>query len=167
MTLRENTAIGDISKLNDDKAIIRALNNAGGDSIIEQCPKGIDTMLGKLTEEGVDLSGGQWQRVAMSRAFVSDAAFVVLDEPTAALDPVAESNMYESFVNIFEGRGAIMISHRLASAKMADRIFVLDGGRIVECGSHSELMENDGLYARMFRVQASWYAEDGEGDENA
>lgn len=167
MTLRENTAIGDISKLNDDKAIIRALNNAGGDSIIEQCPKGIDTMLGKLTEEGVDLSGGQWQRVAMSRAFVSDAAFVVLDEPTAALDPVAESNMYESFANIFEGRGAIMISHRLASAKMADRIFVLDGGRIVECGSHSELMENDGLYARMFRVQASWYAEDGEGDENA
>lgn len=101
----------------------------------------------------------------MSRAFVSDAVFVVLDEPTAALDPVAESNMYESFAQIFEGRGAIMISHRLASAKMADRIFVLDGGRIVECGSHSELMENGGLYAHMFSVQASWYT-DREEDEN-
>ena len=166
MTLRENTAIGDVSKLNDDEAVIRAIKDAGGESIIEQCPNGIDTMLGKLTEEGVDLSGGQWQRVAMSRAFVSDAVFVVLDEPTAALDPVAESNMYESFAQIFEGRGAIMISHRLASAKMADRIFVLDGGRIVECGSHSELMENGGLYADMFNVQASWYR-DREGEKNA
>lgn len=166
MTLRENTAIGDVSKLNNDEAVIQAIKDAGGESIIEQYPKGIDTMLGKLTDEGVDLSGGQWQRVAMSRAFVSDAVFVVLDEPTAALDPVAESNMYESFAQIFEGRGAIMISHRLASAKMADRIFVLDGGRIVECGSHSELMENGGLYADMFNVQASWYR-DREGEKNA
>ena len=101
----------------------------------------------------------------MARAFVSDAKYVVLDEPTASLDPVAESHMYENFARVFHERGTVMISHRLASAKMADRIFVLDGGRIVQSGSHEELMAIQGLYATMFRAQSAFYqdAAGGEG----
>ena len=93
----------------------------------------------------------------MARAFVSDARYVVLDEPTAALDPIAESHMYENFAKIFHERGTIMISHRLASARMADRILVLDGGRIVQTGNHEELMGKDGLYREMYVAQSSWY----------
>lgn len=160
MTIRENAALGNLSKLNDDEAIWEAMRNSDFAGTAEEYANGLDTMLGKLTEDGVDLSRGQWQRLAMARAFLSDAEFVALDEPTAALDPVAESKMYEGFAKIFEKRGTIMVSHRLASAKMADRIFVLDGGRIIEQGSHDELMENDGLYARMFKMQSSWYVGD-------
>ena len=105
---------------------------------------------------------GQWQRVAMARAFVSDAKYVILDEPTAALDPLAESQMYENFAKIFDNRGTIMISHRLASAKMADRILVLDGGRIIDSGSHDELMAKQGLYHTMFTMQSSFYNENME-----
>ena len=95
----------------------------------------------------------------MARAFVSDAKYVILDEPTASLDPLAESHMYENFARVFRERGTIMISHRLASAKMADRIFVLDGGRIVQTGSHEELMSAQGLYATMFEAQSAFYQE--------
>lgn len=159
ITIRENTAIGSIDKMHDDKALIKALKDADFYKKLAECPNGLDTMLGKLTEDGVDLSRGQWQRLAMSRAFVSQAAFVALDEPTSALDPIAESRMYESFAKIFKDRGTIMVSHRLASAKMADRIFVIDGGRIVEEGNHDKLMEYGGLYKQMFERQASWYEE--------
>ena len=157
MSLRENTAIGNVDKLNDNDAIISALSDAGAADIAEK--HGLDAQLGKLRPDGTDLSRGQWQRVAMSRAFISNSEFTALDEPTAALDPIAESRMYESFSEILHERGAIMISHRLASAKMADRIFVLDGGRIVEEGSHDELMQNGGLYADMYGLQSSWYTE--------
>ncbi len=95
--------------------------------------------------------------MAGARAFMADAAFCILDEPTAALDPVAESRMYENFARIFRKKGTIMISHRLASAKMADRIMVLDGGRIVQNGSHGKLMETEGLYRTMYLAQSSWY----------
>ena len=102
----------------------------------------------------------------MARAFVSEARYVVLDEPTASLDPLAESHMYENFARVFHERGTIMISHRLASAKMADRIFVLDGGRIVQVGSHGELMEKQGLYASMFKAQSAFYQEAGQAAAN-
>ena len=95
----------------------------------------------------------------MARAFVSDAEYVVLDEPTASLDPVAESRMYEIFAGIFKRRGAIMISHRLASARLADRIYVLDGGRIIQSGSHEELMQKQGMYHDMYAAQSAWYQE--------
>ena len=162
MTLRENVAFGNLSAIDDDEKLKRALLLAGAGELLEADEKGLDRNLGKLTMDGQDLSKGQWQRVAMARAFVSDAKYVVLDEPTASLDPLAESKMYENFARIFDNRGTIMISHRLASAKMADRIFVLDGGRIIDSGSHDELMERKGLYHTMFTMQSSFY-EDKEG----
>ncbi len=105
--------------------------------------------------------------MAIARAFLADAAFCILDEPTAALDPIAESRMYENFARIFHKNGTIMISHRLASARLADRILVLDGGRIVQDGSHEQLMVTEGLYRTMYLAQSSWYAEDGEAVESS
>ncbi len=158
MTLRENVAIGNLEAMDRDEEILRALQLAGGEELAGEAG-GLDRSLGKLTEDGVDLSKGQWQRVAMARAFVSGAKYVILDEPTAAMDPLAESRMYENFAKIFRATGTIMVSHRLASAKMADRIYVLDGGRIVQTGSHEELMGQQGLYHDMFTVQSAWYQE--------
>lgn len=156
MTLRENVAFGSIDKLDQDAELIQALKLADGEGLLAD-PQGLDRNLGKLAEDGQDLSKGQWQRVATARAFVSRARYVILDEPTAALDPIAESQMYENFAKIFHERGTIMISHRLASARMADRILVLDGGRIVQEGNHEELMRKGGLYQDMYMAQSSWY----------
>ena len=154
LTLRENVAFGDIKKLHDDEQIENALRRG---LWTEDLP--LDTNLGKLEDDGVDLSGGQWQRLAVSRALISDASFIILDEPTAALDPVAESRMYETFQSVLFGRGCVMISHRLASARLADKIIVIDGGAAVQCGSHSELMAEDGLYKVMYTAQSQWYSE--------
>jgi len=166
LTLRENVALGNIERLGDDAALLEALRLAGAEELAlaqpgGPGPKGLDRILGHLEEGGSDLSKGQWQRVAIARAFLADAAFCVLDEPTASLDPVAESSMYENFARIFHKSGTIMISHRLASAKMADRIMVLDGGRIVQNGSHEKLMQEEGLYRTMYLAQSSWYTEQG------
>lgn len=159
MTLRENVAFGNMKAMYQDEKIKKALKDADGLELAESVEKGLDRNLGKLMEDGQDLSRGQWQRVAMARAFVSDARFVILDEPTAALDPLAESHMYENFSKIFHARGTIMVSHRLASAKMADRIFVLDGGRIVQADSHEALMKEQGLYQTMYLAQSSFYVD--------
>ena len=157
MTLRENIAFGDIEKLNDDKSILNAINKGLATDILNEMPNGIDTNLGKLEDDGVDLSGGQWQRVAISRACISDSAFVILDEPTASLDPIAESEMYSAFSEVLKNKGCIMISHRLASAKLADNIIVIHDGIIVEQGTHSALMSMMGLYQSMFTAQIAWY----------
>lgn len=157
LTLRENVAFGNLNAMAEDGRLMHALELADAGELVSGQEKGLDRNLGKLTEDGQDLSKGQWQRVAMARAFVSDAKYIVLDEPTAALDPLAESHMYENFSRIFKERGTIMISHRLASAKMADRIFVLDGGRIVQNGNHGELMEKEGLYRTMYLAQSAFY----------
>ncbi len=160
LTLRENVAFGDIQKLHDDNALKEALRaGMAEDSVFES----LDQNLGKLEEDGVDLSGGQWQRVAMARAMASGSACLVLDEPTAALDPMAESRMYQNFASAMKGRGCVMISHRLASAKMCDKILVLDKGKIAEEGSHHQLMERGGLYAQMFQAQSAWYQNTEEG----
>jgi len=183
LTLRENIAFGDLTKLNDDAALHDALkmgnasNIMRGDGItnIESIGGGgmasnisdsvddidmpdLDTPLGKLDENGVDISGGQWQRIAIARACLPASAFVILDEPTASLDPVAESNMYDSFAEVLKNRGCIMISHRLASARLADKIVVLSDGIVTESGGHDELMSAGGLYARMYKSQSSWYS---------
>lgn len=154
LTLRENIAFGDLSKISEDEMLLQALSQADSGELSNL---GLDANLGKLAEDGVDLSKGQWQRIAVARAFLSDAEFVVLDEPTASLDPIAESRIYQSFEEVLNKRGTIIISHRLASARMAERILVLEGGEVVETGSHEELMESGGLYAVMYEEQSGWY----------
>jgi len=158
LTLRENVAFGAIEKLCDDIAIVGALQKARFDNTSLT----LDSPLGRIEKDGVDLSGGQWQRLALSRAFLADNQFFVLDEPTASLDPVAESEMYSSFISAMAEHGCLVISHRLASAKLCERILVLDDGRIVEEGSHDELMSHDGLYREMFDKQSLWYVTSGK-----
>jgi len=161
LSLRENVALGDLSKINDGEALKNALKMGLADEIAE-----LDTPLGKIEENGIDISGGQWQRIAVARACLPDSAFVILDEPTASLDPIAESNMYHSFAEVLKNRGCILISHRLASAKMADKIVVISNGVVSETGSHDELMSKDGLYCRMYTAQNAWYSP-AAGGENA
>lgn len=159
LTLRENIAFGNLEKLNFDADLKEALSLAEGESISDG---GLDIPLGRLEEGGMDLSRGQWQKIAISRAFLSNAGFIILDEPTASLDPIAESRLYDSFSTVLEKQGSILISHRLASARLARRIIVLDGGEVAETGSHEELMKNGGLYSVMFEEQSEWYKnEDG------
>jgi ABC-type multidrug transport system fused ATPase/permease subunit len=155
LTLRENVAFGDMSKLRDDDALLDALRRGLWS---EEMP--LDKNLGKLEDDGIDLSGGQWQRIAVSRTLASDSAFIILDEPTAALDPLAESRMYDTFQSVLQDRGCVMISHRLASARLAEKIIVLDGGKVAQTGTHDTLMASDGLYREMFDAQSAWVQRD-------
>ena len=157
-TLRDNVAYGDIQKRNNDHELLGALEKADVLDILNMDEKGLDMNLGQLESDGKNLSKGQWQRVALSRAYLSDTKYIILDEPTASLDPIAESKMYESFSKVMRQKGTIMISHRLASAKMADRIFVIRDGCLIEQGSHNELIDKQGDYYNMYTKQASWYA---------
>ncbi len=156
LSLRENVAFGDLSSLENDEALRAALRMG----MAEELAGNLDMPLGKLDPAGRDLSGGQWQRVALARACLPDSAFVILDEPAAALDPLAESRMYESFARVLANRGCILISHRLASARMTDKIIVLADGIVAESGNHRALMEAGGLYARMYESQRSWYGKE-------
>jgi ATP-binding cassette subfamily B protein len=156
VTVAENVAVGKANGASDAE-IDRAIKLSGFAEKTAQLSNGKDTLLGKTHDEGVDLSGGEWQRVAFARAIISPAPVKILDEPTAALDPVAESRVYAQFEEISRGITTLFISHRLASAKMADTIFVLEKGRIAESGSHDELMQAGGIYAEMFESQRSWY----------
>lgn len=156
LTLRENVAFGDLSKLNCDRSLREALTFAGAEKIAEN---GLDIHLGRLEEDGIDVSKGQWQRIAIARAFLSNADFIILDEPTASLDPLAESKLYESFSSVLQKRGCILISHRLASARLAEKIIVIEGGEVIETGSHDELMQRGGLYSVMYEEQSEWYKE--------
>lgn len=157
MSLRENAALGSIEFLNDDEHLKKSLALISDDPVFDD----LDKHLGKLEESGTELSGGQKQKLAIARACASKTNFIIFDEPTASLDPSAEKEMYQNLQKIIgtsdRGRGCIFISHRLASAKMADIIFVLDEGRIIEKGSHDELIKNGGLYSKMYKEQASWY----------
>ena len=158
LSLRENVALSNIERIADDAGIRQALIKAKSDMISNN----LDIPLGKIEDEGIDISGGQWQRVAIARALFSNSEFVILDEPTASLDPVAESEMYQTFANILHNRGCIMISHRLASAKMADTIIVIKDGIVAEKGKHADLMQINGLYAQMWRSQSGWYTGESE-----
>ena len=155
--LRDNVALGDVRGGVSDAAVAQAVNAIGLQETVERLPDGLSTPLGKIREGGVDLSGGEWQRVAIARTLVSPAQLTILDEPTAALDPVAESKVYELFGRISAGRSTIFITHRLGAARLADEIVVLDQGRVAEQGSHQTLMAAGGLYADMFESQRSWY----------
>ena len=161
ISLKDNVALGDVNGCSNDR-INEALDIIDLKEAAEHLPNGLNSNLGKINEDGVDLSGGQWQRTAMARAIVSPASLRILDEPTAALDPISESHMYERFEKISRGRTTIFISHRLGSTKIADEIFVIDGGRVIEKGSFDELMKLNGTYARMFESQRSWYLDNND-----
>jgi ABC-type multidrug transport system fused ATPase/permease subunit len=156
---RENVGLGRHERVDDFDDIVEAARRADADDFIASLPEGYETMLGREFAGGYDLSIGQWQRVALARAFFRDAPFVILDEPTAALDARAESRLFERLRELLEGRSVVLISHRFSSVRSADRIYVLHEGRVVEEGSHDELMAADGLYAELFGLQARAYVE--------
>jgi len=163
MTLGENIGIGNMEKHFEEDAVAQAMSKAKVDAFVETLPNGVDTLLGREFEGGVDLSGGQWQRIAIARAFMGEKPILILDEPTSQLDPMAESRIYSEFAQMSEGRTSIFIAHRLASTMITDRIIVIEGGKVVQSGSHDELMEQGGLYADMFQAQRKWYVkQDGE-----
>ncbi|NJN66767.1 MAG: ABC transporter ATP-binding protein [Chloroflexaceae bacterium] len=176
-TVRENIGFGQVSVLHDDddcarahdrahgcahdeEAIAEAAHRGGADTIAARLPRGYDTMLGHWFAEGHELSGGEWQKVALSRAFLRDSDILILDEPTASLDLDHEHEIFERFHELTRGKTTILISHRLSTVRMADRIAVLEGGRITEIGTHEELLERKGTYQRLFRMQAQRYRTD-------
>lgn len=160
LSAADNVAIGRPGAEVDRARVRAAAAAAGIDGVLAGLPQGYDTMLSRLFPGGRDLSGGQWQRVALARAFYRDAPLVILDEPTAAMDPRAEHDLFASLRSVLDGRSAIVVSHRFSTVRTADRIYVLESGRVVEEGTHDALMTAGGLYAELFRLQASAYLPD-------
>jgi ATP-binding cassette subfamily B protein len=157
MTARENIAVGRVEEL-DNLALLRtAARKSMADHVIGQLPLGYDQMLGRRFDGGLDLSGGEWQKVALARAYLHDAQLLILDEPTAALDARSEYEVFQRFAELTAGKMALFISHRFSTVRMADRIVVLDNGRIAEEGSHDQLARMGGRYAEMFELQAASY----------
>ncbi|MBA3531472.1 MAG: ABC transporter ATP-binding protein [Ardenticatenales bacterium] len=153
----ENIGLGQIEAMKDQDRILEAARKGGADTVLTSLPQGYETMLGKWFKDGHDLSGGEWQKVALSRAFMREAEILVLDEPTAALDAEQEYLIFQRFRELTTGRMAVLISHRFSTVRMADRIAVIADGAIAELGSHEELMAQDGTYAHLFNIQAQGY----------
>ncbi len=157
MTAAENIAIGRIEELDNRELLQRAARKSLAHEVVERLPGRYDQMLGRRFETGVDLSGGEWQKLALARAYLRDAQILILDEPTAALDARSEFDVFHRFAELTAGKTALFISHRFSTVRMADRIVVLDDGRITEEGSHEELANRGGRYAEMFEMQAASY----------
>jgi ATP-binding cassette subfamily B protein len=153
----ENIAFGDVDSIGKHDRVVNAAKKAQAAHLIEGLPKGYEQTLGKRFEDGIDLSGGQWQKIALARACIREAQVVILDEPTSAIDPRAEALMFQNFTEMVSGKMAILISHRFSTVRIADRILVLDKGRIREQGSHEELIRAGGEYAELFELQAAGY----------
>ena len=153
----ENIRLGDIQVKPKDANILSAAMRSGAHEVITKLPQGYDTVLGKLFDRGEELSIGQWQKVALARAFLRDSQVIVLDEPTSAMDPKAEYEIFKKFRELIKDQSAILITHRLSTVKMADRIYVMDNGSIVESGTHDELMQLQQSYAHLFETQAQNY----------
>jgi ATP-binding cassette subfamily B protein len=155
-TAGENIGLGRLEQLDNHERQLDALVKAGGESLLESLPNGLDTLLGRELGER-ELSGGEWQKLALARAYLRDSQILVLDEPTAALDVQTEYRIYTRFHELTQGRLTLLISHRFSTVRMADRILYLADGRIQEEGSHHELMDRNGAYARLYRLQAAHY----------
>ncbi|MGB3787632.1 MAG: ABC transporter ATP-binding protein [Phormidesmis sp.] len=157
LSAQDNIWLGNIQIPPEDDAVVAAAKRSGAHEVIQNLPNAYDTMLGKLFKGGEELSIGQWQKVALARAFLRDSGVIVLDEPTSAMDPRAEFEVFSQFRELIKDQAAILITHRLSTVKMADRIYVMEQGRIVESGCHDDLLSQQGLYASLFEIQARNY----------
>jgi len=157
LTVRENIGFGDLKSMVDADKIRSAAGDAGIDAAIARLPQGYETLLGKQFAQGEELSIGEWQKIAIARGFLRQAPILILDEPTSALDPQAEAEVVRHFRQLAHNRTTILISHRLSTVKLADRIFVLEHGRITESGTHAQLIQHRGTYAHLFETQANRY----------
>ena len=156
-TLRENIAVGNIDQVQNDEVINYAASKSLAEQVVNEMANGLEQRLGRRFYKGTELSGGQWQKVALARAYMKDADVMVLDEPTSALDAQAEYDVFERFIALTKGKTSIIISHRFSTVRMADRILVLQHGQVLELGTHQELMANPKLYADLFKLQAAGY----------
>jgi ATP-binding cassette subfamily B protein len=157
LTLRENIAMGEIKEIGNQPRIDGAAEKSLANQVIDSLPMGYDQPLGKRFKMGKDLSGGQWQKVAIARAYMKDAKVLILDEPTSALDARAETEAFNRFIQLTAGKTAVIISHRFSTVRIADRIMVLKNGSVLEVGTHEELMANNRLYTELFNLQAAGY----------
>jgi ATP-binding cassette subfamily B protein len=157
LSARENIGFGQIDRLDDAERLASSAERGGADTVVAELPEGMETMLGRWFDKGHELSGGQWQKIALSRAFMRDGEVLVLDEPTAALDAEREYEIFQRFRDLTAGKIAVLISHRFSTVRMADRIAVVENGQISELGSHAELLARGGTYARLFEMQAEGY----------
>ena len=157
MNAGENIAIGNIGFREEERKIQEAAIKSLANNVVDELPNGYHQMLGKRFSEGVELSGGQWQKIALARAYMRDAQLLILDEPTSALDARAEHEVFLRFAELIEGKSAVLISHRFSTVRMADRILFLEHGQLLELGSHEELIALDGKYAELFNLQAQGY----------
>ena len=157
LSARENIGVGRVNEIDNQELVSSAAKKSGASEVIEGLAEGYDTMLGRWFNKGTQLSGGEWQKIALARAFIRDAGILVLDEPTSSLDARAEYEVFTHFRTLTGGRTTVFISHRFSTVRLADRIFVIEHGKIIECGSHKELMQLEGHYAELFNLQAEAY----------
>ena len=157
LTAGENIGVGQIDAMDDEARIREAARRAMADEVIDSLPGGYDQLIGRRFRTGLDLSGGQWQKIAIARAYMRDAQVMILDEPTAALDARSEFEVFQRFKELSDQRTAVLISHRFSSVRMADRILVMEQGQLEAAGTHDELMAEGGRYAELFELQAAGY----------
>jgi len=157
LTIRENVMMGRPDVEVNDERVMEALQDSRSEWLVNKMPNGLDSKVGRLFEGGHDLSGGEWQRLALARIMYRDADIWILDEPTSSFDPEAEAGIFAELKDNLRGRIGIVISHRFSTVRIADRIAVVDDGRITELGTHEELLAAEGRYAQLFELQAAGY----------
>ena len=157
MSFAQNIAVGNIDELNNRPLIELSAEKSLANVLADKLPQKYEQALGRRFNNGIELSGGEWQKIALARAYMKEAQLLILDEPTAALDARAEYTVFQRFAELTKGKTAVLISHRFSTVRMADRILVLDKGQIIEIGSHEELINRNGHYAELFLLQAKGY----------